>query len=402
MKTQFKYQELWDIVETGFAELEPALTEPNQQLRENRKKDAKALFFIQQAIDDEIFPRIAATTTSKMAWETLRQEYLGDKKVISVKLQTFGRKFETLALEKTETVQVFLSRVFEVVNLMKSYGENITNEIVSSKVFRSLTPKFDHIVPAIEESNDLSDYSYDKLLSLLMALGDRLDRSGEKAEEKAFQVNGDSSPKGKNNMTGSRGRGRGCSRGRGRGGGRGRGHQSEHGQYKSSIQCRYCKKFDHKEADCWTKQKDEQKEANFAKSVEEEESNLFMAQSSVIGGMNGLWFIGSGCSNHMSSMKSLFRDLDESLKIEVRLGDDKQVHDEGKGTIAIKTVHYNVKLLYDVQYVPTLAHNLLSVGKLMTSGHSVVFDGNACAINDKKIWTDHSLCANDSKSYVSP
>lgn len=68
----------------------------------------------------------------------------------------------------------------------------------------------------------------------------------------------------------------------------------------------------------------------------------------------------------------------------MRLGDDKQVHAEGKGTVEIKTVQGNVKLLYDVQYVPTLAHNLLSVGQLMTSGYSVVFDDNACDIRDKK------------------
>ena len=52
---------------------------------------------IQQALDDEIFPRIAATTTSHKAWETLKKEYMGDKKVITVKLQTLRRNFETLA-----------------------------------------------------------------------------------------------------------------------------------------------------------------------------------------------------------------------------------------------------------------------------------------------------------------
>ena len=47
---------------------------------------------------------------------------------------------------------------------------------------------------------------------------------------------------------------------------------------------------------------------------------------------------------------------------------------EGKGTIAIKTLQGDVKLLYDVQFVPCLAHNLLSVGQLMISEYKVVFD----------------------------
>ena len=50
----------------------------------------------------------------------------------------------------------------------------------------------------------------------------------------------------------------------------------------------------------------------------------------------------------------------------------------------IKTLQGDVKLLYDVQFVPRLAHNLLSVGQLMISGYKVVFDGDSCVVNDKK------------------
>lgn len=102
MKTLFKSQEIWDLVENGFEDRQPI--EPNQQLQENRKKDSKAFFMIQQALDDEIFPRIAATTTSHEAWETLKQEYMGDKKVIAVKWQTLCHNFETLAMQEKEYV----------------------------------------------------------------------------------------------------------------------------------------------------------------------------------------------------------------------------------------------------------------------------------------------------------
>lgn len=68
MKTMFKSQELWELVENGYTEPIPAPTQPDQQLRETRKKDAKALFLIQSALDDEIFPRIAAAATSHEAW----------------------------------------------------------------------------------------------------------------------------------------------------------------------------------------------------------------------------------------------------------------------------------------------------------------------------------------------
>ena len=85
-------------MENGFEDTQP--TEPSQQLRESRKKDSKALFMIQQALDDDIFPRISAATTSNEAWEILQQEYLGHRKVVAVKLQTLRRDFENLSMQK--------------------------------------------------------------------------------------------------------------------------------------------------------------------------------------------------------------------------------------------------------------------------------------------------------------
>ncbi|XP_074297476.1 uncharacterized protein LOC141628204 [Silene latifolia] len=142
------------------------------------------------AMDDEIFPRISGATTSKEAWEILKHEYLGDKKVITVKLQTLRRDFETLFMKKEESVQMFLSRVFILVNHMKSLGDSISNGTVVSKILRSLGSKFDHGVAAIEEFRDLSTYKFDELLSSLMAYEDRMNRSNEKVEEKAFSVKG--------------------------------------------------------------------------------------------------------------------------------------------------------------------------------------------------------------------
>ncbi|TXG70161.1 hypothetical protein EZV62_005096 [Acer yangbiense] len=55
MKVLYESQELWGVVETGFVEPEnqTGLTQAQlNELKENRKKDKKALFFIFQAIDE--------------------------------------------------------------------------------------------------------------------------------------------------------------------------------------------------------------------------------------------------------------------------------------------------------------------------------------------------------------
>ncbi|KAK5833358.1 hypothetical protein PVK06_017183 [Gossypium arboreum] len=150
MKTMFRSQELWDLVEHGYKEPDLAPVEPNQQLKENHKKDAKALMLIQSPLEDDIFSRISTADTSKQA-------------------------------------------VSGIVNLMRSYVEVLSNEIFVSKVLRSLTSKFDNVVAAIEETKDFSTYTFDELKSSLIAHEARLNKSHENSEEKAFQVKEESS-----------------------------------------------------------------------------------------------------------------------------------------------------------------------------------------------------------------
>ncbi|KAG8650692.1 hypothetical protein MANES_07G062460v8 [Manihot esculenta] len=73
MKTLFKFQDVWELVEKGV--VDPATDEV--RLKEIKKKDNKALFSIQQAIHETMFSQIAAASTFKKAWEILQKEYQG-------------------------------------------------------------------------------------------------------------------------------------------------------------------------------------------------------------------------------------------------------------------------------------------------------------------------------------
>ena len=71
MKALFRGQDVQEIVQHGYAE--PAdmtsynnLTQAEKDvLREQRKKDGKALFFIHQVMHESILPRIAAKTNAR-------------------------------------------------------------------------------------------------------------------------------------------------------------------------------------------------------------------------------------------------------------------------------------------------------------------------------------------------
>ena len=93
-------------------------------------------------------------------------------------------------MKHNESVQEYLARVSSIVSQMRSYGEKVTDETVVTKVLRSLDPKFDHVVAAIEESKDLSVFSFDELMGSLQAHEVRINRSTIREEEKAFQIKG--------------------------------------------------------------------------------------------------------------------------------------------------------------------------------------------------------------------
>lgn len=77
----------------------------------------------------------------------------------------------------------------------------------------------------------------------------------------------------------------------------------------------------------------------------------------------------------------LFSNIHESLKVNVRLGDNKEMKVHGVGTMTVSTQSRVQKKLHGMQYVRGLAHNLLSVCQLLTKGYSVVFKDDKCIIN---------------------
>lgn len=91
MKTLFISQHLWDLVENGCNKD----GETADNVRDLRKKDVNALLFIQQVVDDAIFPYIAVAKKAKEDWDTSYKVHQSTKKVVTIKLQTLCKKFES-------------------------------------------------------------------------------------------------------------------------------------------------------------------------------------------------------------------------------------------------------------------------------------------------------------------
>lgn len=77
---------------------------------------------------------------------------------------------------------------------------------------------------------------------------------------------------------------------------------------------------------------------------------------------DNMWFLYSGCGNHMTGNKNLFVKLDMDATSQVTLGNGKKANVEGKGVIVVNRDSNDTKYIHDALYVPNLAYNLLSVG----------------------------------------
>ena len=158
---------MWDFVENGYKEpnsqtLAHRTQDQRNQLKENRKKESKTLFLIQQVVHDSIFPRLVGVTKSKEACDALQQAYQGTDKVEIVKLQSLRREFETFCMQNSESIQDFLARVMGIVNEIRSYGEDLKDQKIVEKILESLPTKFNRVIVVIEESKDLTQLSVNR------------------------------------------------------------------------------------------------------------------------------------------------------------------------------------------------------------------------------------------------
>ncbi|PNX68295.1 copia-type polyprotein [Trifolium pratense] len=85
-----------------------------------------------------------------------------------------------------------------------------------------------------------------------------------------------------------------------------------------------------------------------------------------------LWFLDSGCSNHMVGNKNWLFDYDDTFKDSVKLGDDSKMVVEGKRNLKLHIQGFT-QILTNVYFLPGLKNNLLSIGQLQQKNLTVIF-----------------------------
>ncbi|XP_058759994.1 uncharacterized protein LOC131633297 [Vicia villosa] len=137
MKVIFRFQDVIEVVNENVPALAANATDVQQTThKELKKKNGKAMFLIHQSGSNEIFEKIMHYGSAKETWDAMEKLYFGDDK---------------------------LKKVINLTNHKTRNGETFTDVMKVEKVLKTLTPRFDHIVVALEESKDLDSMKIEEM-----------------------------------------------------------------------------------------------------------------------------------------------------------------------------------------------------------------------------------------------
>ncbi|KAM1003728.1 hypothetical protein EV1_003966 [Malus domestica] len=226
-----------------------------------------------------------------------------------------------------ESLSSYPTRLNELINQMRTFGESLSNERLVQKVLISLSKPYDSICLIIENTKCLETVELQEVVAILKSQEQRFDLHNVDTIEKAF----------------------------------------------ASFS------FGHWAREC-TAGKIVQK-ANSLNQVEVT-GNLFYADSAISEtNVNGNWYIDSGCNNHMTGNDDLLVDIRTNVAGKVQMHTGALVIVAGMGSLEIDTNKGN-KYIRKVMYLPRLKENLLSVGQTDEHGYYLLFGECICSIFD--------------------
>ncbi|XP_057425914.1 uncharacterized protein LOC130719307 [Lotus japonicus] len=145
---------------------------------------ARMVAFLRSIDDGLIAQRVIHTCiVAKDAWEILKVSHEGTTRVRMSRLQLPTTQFENLKMKEEETISGFHMRIRDITNASFALGEPMSDEKLVRKILRSLPNKFDMIVTAIDEAQDISSIKVDELIGSLqtfeMSLNDRPEKKNK-------------------------------------------------------------------------------------------------------------------------------------------------------------------------------------------------------------------------------
>jgi hypothetical protein len=171
-------------------------------------------------------------------------------------------------------------------------------------------------------------------------------------------------------------------------------HPPQSAEPQSDIICYYCKKPGHIKSDCRKLKRKQQKESKskqtqeakvaIADTIEPQVASCYYSLNSMPNTNGDNWIIDSGASVHMTTGRTGIHIQDYKRFRDgatVIMGNGTRLPAEGKGSITLQTSDGQLTLS-NIWVVPGLDTNLISVGEISESDHTLIFDKTSCKILD--------------------
>nr|GEW39852.1 zinc finger, CCHC-type [Tanacetum cinerariifolium] len=303
------------------------------------KKDKAMTTFLYQALTKDVILQVAGCKTAKELWESLKKRHVGEEKVQQVRLQSLMIGFQTLQMKEEDTVDTFTAKLNGYATKAKELGKTLDESLLVRKLLDSTLDRFIQIVASIEQTNDLDDITLDEIVRKLKAFEEtiKLRKGGQvESQENLVFAHGEHSKRG--NRFGNR--------------------------------------------------REDDEPSLVMATHETEHEEVLLNEGQIQPGKYAtadasMWYLDNGASNHMTGIKSHFRDIDESVTGHIRFGDRSYVQIKGKGFILLGCKNNEQKIVSDIYYIPNLKSNILSLGQLTEIGCKIIMDGNKLTLYDK-------------------
>ncbi|KAA8540206.1 hypothetical protein F0562_024231 [Nyssa sinensis] len=310
METYLDALDLWEAVEEDY-EVQPLPANPTvaqikiYKEKRTRKSKAKACLFA--AVSPTIFTRIMSLKSAKDIWDYLKEEYAGDERIKGMQVLNLIREFELQRMKDSETIKDYSDRLLSIANKVRLLGSGFTDSRIVEKILVTVPERYEATITTLENTKDLSKISLAELLNALQAPEQRRLMREDKTIEGAlaakhqndFEGSGASTAKGKNgNQKKSYPPCQHCGK---------KGHPPFRCWRRPDAKCSKCNQLGHEAVIC--KEKAQQQEVDAQVADQEDEDQLFVASCFASSSSTESWLIDSGCTNHMTNDKELFRDL---------------------------------------------------------------------------------------------